>query len=109
MIGYKAGKRAYGTSNVGIGYNALYGADSTAANNTGTNNTAIGQNALKWFQAVSQEAPGPQEAAQSLQDPKQEALQVSKTQKKSPASPQNTKQRNQKAPPLKKTDPLSAV
>ena len=32
-----------------MGYGTLYGADSTAANNTGTSNTAIGQYALRCF------------------------------------------------------------
>ncbi len=49
FVGYQSGKRALGTGNVGVGYGSLYGADSTAANNTGTYNTAIGQSALRWF------------------------------------------------------------
>ena len=49
FVGYQSGKRASGTGNTAMGYRALYGADSTAANNTGTSNTAIGQYALNWF------------------------------------------------------------
>ena len=48
LIGYQAGKRMVGTGNVGLGYGVLYGASSTAANNTGTYKTAMGVQALRW-------------------------------------------------------------